>query len=283
MSDSTPRDSTPRDSAPRDPVRLDLELVRRGLARSRGHARALVDAGDVTVDGKPAPKPSLPVTPGQVIEVREEGPRWVSRAAYKLLGALQTFGPRGLVVTGRRCLDVGASTGGFTQVLLHHGASHVIALDVGHGQLVPALADDPRVTDRSRTTVRDLRVGDLGGAVDLLVADLSFISLTLVLETFRGLLTDEGDAVVLVKPQFEVGRTRLGKGGIVRAQGDRAWAVTVVARAAVAAGLHPQGLARSPIEGGEGNAEYLLWLTPRDAQSMGWEALVRAADDVTEP
>ncbi|WP_235543666.1 TlyA family RNA methyltransferase [Phycicoccus sp. Soil803] len=281
--DSTPHDSTPRDSTPRDPVRLDLELVRRGLARSRGHARALVDAGDVTVDGKPASKPSLPVTPGQVIEVREEGPRWVSRAAYKLLGALETFGPRGLVVTGRRCLDVGASTGGFTQVLLHHGASHVIALDVGHGQLVPALADDPRVTDRSRTTVRDLRAGDLGGAVDLLVADLSFISLTLVLETFRGLLTDEGDAVVLVKPQFEVGRTRLGKGGIVRAQGDRAWAVTEVARAAVAAGLHPQGLARSPIEGGEGNAEYLLWLTPRDAQSMGWEALVRAADDVTEP
>lgn len=266
-----------------DTARLDLELVRRGLARSRGHARTLVEAGDVTIDGKPAGKPSVPVAPGQLLEVREEGPRWVSRAAYKLLGALETFGPQGLEVGGRRCLDVGASTGGFTQVLLHHGAAHVVALDVGHGQLVPGLAQDPRVTDRSRTTVRDLTPDDIGGVVDLLVADLSFISLTLVLQTFRGLVRDEGDLVVLVKPQFEVGRTRLGKGGIVRAQGDRAWAVTEVARAALAAGLHPRGLARSPIEGGEGNAEYLLWLTPRDVQSMGWEALVRAADEVTAP
>lgn len=278
MSDSTPRDSTPRTT-----TRLDLELVRRGLARSRGQARALVEAGDVTVDGKPASKPSVPVTTDQQLEVTEAGPRWVSRAAYKLVGALETFGPQGLEVAGRRCLDVGASTGGFTQVLLHHGASHVIALDVGHGQLVPALADDPRVTDRSRTTVRDLTAADIGGAVDLLVADLSFISLTLVLGTFRGLLADAGDAVVLVKPQFEVGRTRLGKGGIVRAHGDRAWAVTEVARAALSAGLHPRGLARSPIEGTEGNAEYLLWLTPRDAASMGWEALVRRADEVTTP
>jgi 23S rRNA (cytidine1920-2'-O)/16S rRNA (cytidine1409-2'-O)-methyltransferase len=266
-----------------DTARLDFELVRRGLARSRGHARALVDAGDVRVDGRPAAKASVPVTPGQRIEVREDGPRWVSRAAYKLVGALETFGPQGLTVAGRRCLDVGASTGGFTQVLLHHGAAHVVALDVGHGQLVTALADDPRVTDRSRTTVRGLTPGEIGGEVHLLVADLSFISLTLVLETFRGLVAPDGDVVVLVKPQFEVGRTRLGKGGIVRRQGDRAWAVTEVARAAVAAGLHPQALARSPIEGGEGNAEYLLWLTPRDAGAMGWEALVRAADEVTAP
>ena len=266
-----------------DATRLDLELVRRGLARSRGHARGLIDAGDVSIDGKPAAKPATTVGHGDRIEVREEGPRWVSRAAYKLVGALRTFGSGGLTVAGKRCLDVGASTGGFTQVLLHHGAAHVTALDVGHGQLVPELVGDPRVTDRSRTTVRDLTAADIGGAVDLLVADLSFISLTLVLDTFRGLLLDSGDAVVLVKPQFEVGRTRLGKGGIVRAQGDRAWAITEVARAGVAAGLHPRALAKSPIEGSEGNAEYLLWLTPRDAESMGWEALVRTADDVTLP
>jgi 23S rRNA (cytidine1920-2'-O)/16S rRNA (cytidine1409-2'-O)-methyltransferase len=271
------------DSGSVEPSRLDVELVRRGLARSRGHARSLVDAGDVSIDGRPATKAATPVDPDQRVEVREQGPRWVSRAAYKMVGALEVFGPHGLEVAGRRCLDVGASTGGFTQVLLHHGAAHVVALDVGHGQLVPELADDPRVTDRSRTTVRGLGPADIGGAVDLLVADLSFISLTLVLAELRGLLRDDGDAVVLVKPQFEVGRTRLGKGGIVRAQGDRAWAVTEVARAALAAGLHPRGLARSPIEGGEGNAEYLLWLTPRDAGSMGWEALVRAADEVTEP
>ena len=266
-----------------DTTRLDLELVRRGLARSRGHARGLIDAGDVSVDGKPAAKPATPVGHADRIEVREDGPRWVSRAAYKLVGALSAFGPDGLTVAGKRCLDVGASTGGFTQVLLHHDAAHVVALDVGHDQLVPELADDPRVTDLPRTTVRGLTAADIGGEVDLLVADLSFISLTLVLDAFRGLLLDSGDAVVLVKPQFEVGRTRLGKGGIVRAYGDRAWALTEVARAGVAAGLHPRALAKSPIEGSEGNVEYLLWLTPRDAESMGWEALVRSADDVTAP
>jgi 23S rRNA (cytidine1920-2'-O)/16S rRNA (cytidine1409-2'-O)-methyltransferase len=205
----------------------------------------------------------------------------VSRAARKLVGALEAFEPQGLRVGGRRCLDVGASTGGFTQVLLHHGASSVVALDVGHGQLAPQIAAHPRVEDRPRTTVRGLRPEDIGGRVDLLVADLSFISLTLLLDTCAGLLAEDGDAVVLVKPQFEVGRERLGKGGIVRKQGDRAWAVTEVARAAGAAGLHPRDLVASPVEGGEGNAEYLLWLTPRAGESMGWEALVRAADRVS--
>jgi 23S rRNA (cytidine1920-2'-O)/16S rRNA (cytidine1409-2'-O)-methyltransferase len=264
-------------------ARLDVELVRRGLARSRGHARALIEAGDVLVDGAAATKAAAPTRPEAHLEVREAGPRWVSRAAHKLVGALDAFGPQGLSVRGRRCIDVGASTGGFTQVLLHHGAGHVTALDVGHGQLVPEVAGDERVTERSGTTVRGLRPEDVGGPFDLLVADLSFISLTLVLDTFRGLLTDDADAVVLVKPQFEVGRTRLGKGGVVRTPGDRAWAVTEVARAAVEAGLHPRALAASPIAGGEGNAEYLLWLTPRAEESMGWEALVRAADQVTAP
>lgn len=264
-------------------TRLDLELVRRGLARSRGHARSLVDAGEVSVSGSIATKASTPVADGEVIEVHEQGPRWVSRAAYKLVGAFEVFGPQGLVAAGRRCLDVGASTGGFTQVLLHRGAAHVVALDVGHGQLVAELVGDPRVEDRSRTTVRGVLPETVGGRFDLVVADLSFISLTLVLETFRSLVTDSGDVVVLVKPQFEVGRTRLGKGGIVRAQGDRAWAITEVARVALDAGLHPRALAASPIDGSEGNAEYLLWLTPRAEDSMGWEAVVRTADQVSAP
>ena len=264
-------------------TRLDAELVRRGLARSRGQARELIDAGLVDVAGRPASKASAPVGEHHDLVVRDAGPAWVSRAAQKLVGALEVFGPRGLAVQGRRCLDVGASTGGFTQVLLHHGAEHVIALDVGRDQLSPVVAADPRVTERSQTTVRGLTAEDIGGPVEVIVADLSFISLTLVLDTFRTLLRDDGDAVVLVKPQFEVGRTRLGKGGVVRDQGDRAWAITEVARAAVATGLHPRDLAASPIQGGEGNAEYLLWLTPRDAGSMGWEALVRAADEVTAP
>ena len=262
-------------------VRLDVELVTRGLARSRGHARALVEAGDVSVAGTVARKASVPVAAGDRIVVREEGPRWVGRAAYKLVGALEVFGPAGLAVRGRRCADLGASTGGFTQVLLHHGAAHVVAVDVGHDQLVPDLASDPRVTDLPRTTVRGLQPEDIGGPVGLVVADLSFISLTLVLGTVAALLDPTGDAVVLVKPQFEVGRTRLGKGGVVREQGDRAWAVTEVARAALDAGLHPRAVAPSPILGGEGNAEYLLWLTPRAEHSMGWEALVVAADEVT--
>jgi 23S rRNA (cytidine1920-2'-O)/16S rRNA (cytidine1409-2'-O)-methyltransferase len=262
-------------------ARLDAELVRRGLARSRGHARELIGAGLVEVGGRPARKPALPVQEDAPLRVRDAGPTWVSRAAYKLVGALAAFGPMGLNVGGRRCLDVGASTGGFTQVLLHHGAAHVIALDVGRDQLVPELARDPRVSERSRTTVRGLRAEDIGGTVDLLVADLSFISLTLVLQTFRDLLRADGDAVVLVKPQFEVGRTRLGKGGLVRDQGDRAWAITEVARAAAEAGLHARALEPSPIQGGEGNAEYLLWLSPRAEGAMEWEALVRTADHVT--
>ena len=262
-------------------ARLDLELVRRGLARSRGHAKELIEAGDVSVGGTRATRPATPVAADEAIDVREEGPRWVGRAAYKLVGALEAFGPHGLTVSGRRCLDVGASTGGFTQVLLHHGAAHVIALDVGRGQLAPEVAADERVTERSGTTVRGLTSEDIGGPVDLLVADLSFISLTLVLGDLATLLDPDGDAVVLVKPQFEVGRTRLGKLGIVRSAADRARAVTQVARAAVDAGLHPRALVPSPIQGGEGNAEYLLWLTPRAAESLGWEALVRTADQVS--
>ncbi len=261
-------------------ARLDAELVHRGLARSRGHARELIDAGDVAVDGTSAVKPATRVTPDQAVEVREHGPVWVSRAAYKLVGALAAFGPDGLEVAGKRCLDVGASTGGFTQVLLHHGAAEVVALDVGHGQLAEPVRSDRRVEERSGTTVRGLQPEDVGGRVDLLVADLSFISLTLVLDTFAELVRADGDAVVLVKPQFAVGRERLGKGGVVRRSGDRAWAITEVVRAANEAGLHPRALAPSPIEGGTGNAEYLLWLTPRAAESMGWEALVSSADRV---
>jgi 23S rRNA (cytidine1920-2'-O)/16S rRNA (cytidine1409-2'-O)-methyltransferase len=157
----------------------------------------------------------------------------------------------------------------------------VTALDVGRGQLAPEVAADDRVTERSGTTVRGLAPEDIGGRVDLIVADLSFISLTLVVGDLARLLDADGEAVVLVKPQFEVGRARLGKGGVVRSAADRAWAVTEVARAAIDAGLHPKALAPSPIEGGEGNVEYLLWLTPRAAESIGWQALVRNADQVS--
>jgi 23S rRNA (cytidine1920-2'-O)/16S rRNA (cytidine1409-2'-O)-methyltransferase len=261
----------------RDRSRLDAELVRRGLARSRGHAQELIATGRVSLAGDPALKPSAAVLPSEALEVSGEGRVWASRAAYKLLAAMEVFGPQGLGARGKRCLDVGASTGGFTEVLLEQGAAHVTALDVGHGQLVGRLSQDPRVSDLPGTNVRDVRVERIGGRVELLVADVSFISLTLLMGRFAALLAPDGEAVVLVKPQFEVGRERLGKGGIVRDPADRAGAVLDVAGAALLAGLPPRGLAPSPITGGQGNAEYLLWLGTGAAGAMEWQALVSTA------
>lgn len=242
--------------------RLDAELVRRGLARSRAQAAELVKAGRVLVDGSSVLKPSTSTSSDASIEVAGDEPGWVGRAAYKLLGALDTFGPRGLAVDGKRCLDVGASTGGFTQVLLRHGAAHVTALDVGHGQLVPELAADPRVTERSGTSIRDVTPADLGGRFDVVVVDLSFISLRLVLPSLADLIAAHGDLVGLIKPQFEVGRERLGKGGVVRSDAHRRDALLTVLRSAADTGLRLHGLTTSPIRGSAGNREYLGWWTP---------------------
>lgn len=253
--------------------------MRRGLARSRGDARDLVGAGLVRVDGEPARKPAQPVTADTELVVAADAPRWVGRAAHKLHAALDAWRAEGLAVRGRRCLDVGASTGGFTQVLLAEGAAHVVAVDVGHGQLVAELAADPRVEDRSGTTVRGLRPEDVGGPAEVVVADLSFISLTLVLGDLAGLLAPDGDLVVLVKPQFEVGRGRLGGSGVVTDPSDRARAVERVVDAARAAGLHPRGLRPSPVHGGSGNAEYLLWARSDPSGTMSGDrvrATVRA-------
>ncbi len=208
--------------------------------------------------GVRARKPSQPVAGDAALGVADT-PRWVGRAAHKLLAALEAWRAEGLEVAGRRCLDAGASTGGFTQVLLAEGAARVVSVDVGHGQLVPELTAEPRVEERSGTTIRGLRPDDVGGAADVVVADLSFISLTLVLPDLAGLAAPHGDLVVLVKPQFEVGRARLGGSGIVTDPDARADAVLGVVAAARAAGLHPRGLVPSPVTGGSGNAEYLLW------------------------
>ena len=248
--------------------RLDVELVSRGLARSRGQARDLVKAGSVLLDGVPATKVSAPVSEGQSIELAAGVEGWVSRAAYKLVAALEAFGPDGLSVEGKRCFDVGAAAGGFSQVLLREGAREVVAIDVGHGQLAGELAADPRVIERSGVNIRDARAGDLGGPAELLVADLSFISLQLVLPVLRDLVEPSGDLVLLVKPQFEVGRQRLGKGGIVRSPINRASVIEEVVAAAADAGLSARALCHSPIRGATGNAEYLLWLTPRPEQGL---------------
>ena len=213
--------------------------------------------------------------------VTTDGPRWVGRAAHKLVAALEAWAPQGLSVAGRRCVDVGASTGGFTQVLLAHGAARVVAVDVGHGQLVPEVADDPRVDERSGTTVRGLTADDLGGRSDLVVADLSFISLTLVLGDLAGLLRPEGDLVVLVKPQFEVGRGRLNRQGVVTDPKDRTRALDQVVAAVGEHDLHVHGIMTSPISGGSGNTEYLLWARSVPSDTMSEDRVRDAVRETT--
>jgi 23S rRNA (cytidine1920-2'-O)/16S rRNA (cytidine1409-2'-O)-methyltransferase len=246
--------------------RLDVELVRRGLARSRDHAGELIAAGRVSVAGIVASKAATGVGTDVALEVQAGGtgePRWVSRGAYKLLGALTVFkagGPDRLTVDGRRCLDAGASTGGFTDVLLASGAAHVVAVDVGYGQLAWRLRTDERVSVRERTNARSLTPEAIGGPVDLVVADLSFISLRLVLPALTACLNPGADLVPMVKPQFEVGRRRLGPGGVVRDAEARAEAVLGVVAAARELGLGLRGAVASPLPGPSGNVEYFIWL-----------------------
>ena len=242
--------------------RLDAELVRRGLARSRQHAGELLAGGLVSVGGSVASKPATQVDPAQAIVVREQGDDagWASRGAHKLLGALDAFEPAGLRVAGRRCLDAGASTGGFTDVLLRRGAAHVVAVDVGYGQLVWNLRTDARVSVLDRVNVRALRPEQVAPAPGLVVADLSFISLRLVLAALAGCAASDADLVVMVKPQFEVGRQRLGSRGVVRDPALRRGAVLDVATAAGAIGLGVAAVVASPLPGPSGNVEYFLWL-----------------------
>ncbi|MGW0227251.1 TlyA family RNA methyltransferase [Actinopolymorpha singaporensis] len=269
------RDQRPPER-PAHRARLDAELVRRGLARSREHAVDLITAGNVRVDGRTVAKPSRRIAADEVCEVDSRGPDFVSRGGHKLAGALAAFRPQGLTVDGRRCLDAGASTGGFTDVLLRAGARQVVAVDVGHDQLVSELRDHPAVDVHERTHVRDLEAAHVGGAVDLLVADLSFISLTTVLPALSGLVRPGGDLVLLVKPQFEVGRSRLGKGGVVRERALRHDAVRTVATTAGEMGLGVAGATVSPLPGPAGNTEYFLWLR---ADAPPWDDATLATLD----
>ncbi|MFI0368769.1 TlyA family RNA methyltransferase [Actinomadura sp. 1N219] len=241
--------------------RLDAELVRRGLARSREHAGRLIGDGRVRVGGRAAEKAATQVETGAAIVVADadEGPDYVSRGGHKLAGALQAF--EGLAVKGRICLDAGASTGGFTDVLLRAGAARVYAVDVGYGQIAWSLRTDERVTVLERTNVRDLRPEMLGDALpDLVVGDLSFISLKLVLGPVRACAAPGADFAMMVKPQFEVGKDRVGAGGVVRDPELRAGAVRGVAAHAETLGLGVRGVTASPLPGPSGNVEYFLWL-----------------------
>ena len=288
--------------------RLDQHLVRTGLARSRNVAQRLIRTGSVLVEGEAVDKPSYAVHTGQRVTVTPaEEHRWVGRGALKLLRALEVWGSQegtepdhapadrtgggargtgrtgsaeGLRVVGRRCLDVGASTGGFTQVLLEHGAAAVTALDVGHGQLADEVARDPRVTDLPGTNIRDVGPAEVG-TFELVVGDVSFISLTLVLPAVARLVETGADLVFLVKPQFEVGREHLGRGGIVTSPAQRARVLTDVTASALTLGWWVRGLERSPVRGTQGNTEYLLWLATYEAGMMSVGATAARIRELT--
>ncbi|HST64470.1 MAG TPA: TlyA family RNA methyltransferase [Mycobacteriales bacterium] len=245
-------------------ARLDAELVRRGLARSREQAAELVQAGRVKVKGSTATKPATAVEPDTPVLVEQDDgdPGYASRGGHKLAGALDALP---VPVEGRRVLDAGASTGGFTDVLLRRGAREVVAVDVGYGQLAWQLRTDPRVTVHDRTNVRELTPEQIGGPAELTVADLSFIPLTLVLPALAACTT--GDLLPMVKPQFEVGRERVGAKGVVRDPQLRGEAIRMVADRAYELGLGTQGMVRSPLPGPAGNVEFFLWLR-RDAPAV---------------
>ena len=246
--------------APRspEPFRLDQSLLARGLARSRSQARALILAGEVRVDGVVVTKPSAAVRPGASLTTTTDP--YVSRAAHKLIGALDELG----LAVGGRALDAGSSTGGFTQVLLERGCVSVQAVDVGTDQLAPALRADPRVVVHEQTNLRDLTLDHVGGEpVDLTVADVSFISLTLLVAPLAAVTRPGGWMLLMVKPQFEVGRERLGRGGVVRDPALHAEAVDAVLDAARDRGWHGHAVRPSRLPGPAGNREFFVLLRDR--------------------
>jgi 23S rRNA (cytidine1920-2'-O)/16S rRNA (cytidine1409-2'-O)-methyltransferase len=236
--------------------RLDADLVRRRLVSSRTDAQELIDLGRVLVNGSVADKASRLVDPADAVVIEGPPPRFVSRGGEKLAAALEAFA---IDVRGRRVLDAGASTGGFTDCLLQAGAARVVALDVGHGQLHPRIRHDERVTVIERFNVRDVTAETIGGPVDMVVADLSFISLTLVARALLGVCREGAELVVLVKPQFEAGRRDVARGrGVIVDPEVQKRAVDDVTSAFETAGAEVRGVIDSPIRGGEGNKEFLV-------------------------
>lgn len=241
--------------------RLDAELVRRKIARSREQAQQWIKNGLVEVGGFTATKPATVVEAGMSIRVLTDvSAEYASRGAHKLLGALEAFEPQGLSFAGRTVIDAGASTGGFTDVLLRRDVEKVVAVDVGYGQLIWRLQNDPRVSVLDRTNIRYLTAEMMGGQADGMVGDLSFISLKLVLPAIVDCLYEGADLLPMVKPQFEVGKDRLGHGGVVRSEELRKEAITDIAEFAQGLGLALKGIVASPLPGPSGNVEYFLWL-----------------------
>jgi len=246
-------------------TRLDRRLVEDGLAPNRTRAESLIRAGRVLVDDVPVEKPGTAVKPEAQVRVRGEERRFVSRGGDKLAGALEDLGvdPR-----GRLCLDVGASTGGFTDCLLQSGAGHVVGVDVGYGQFDARLREDARVTVRERTNARHLVPGDLPSGIELVTVDVSFISARLLLPALAA-VAPRAEWLVLVKPQFEVGRGEVGKGGVVRDDSLREAAADAVEAEAAALGWRAAGRVDSRLPGPRGNLEIFLWLLPQNAEGKG--------------
>ncbi|WIK65268.1 TlyA family RNA methyltransferase [Gleimia hominis] len=260
--------------------RLDTELVRRKLAPSRTIAADLIHAGHVRLDGMVVCKPARQVDPAQAIVVDERArDDYASRGAYKLAGALDLLGSKGPQIRGQRCLDAGASTGGFTDVLLRRGARSVVAVDVGYGQLIWRLQSDPRVQVLDRTNIRYLEPEAVAPLPSVVVSDLSFISLTLVLPALVRCAEANADFLLMVKPQFEVGKGHVGAGGVVRDVNLHHRAVMGVIHSAAQAGLELYAVAASPLPGPAGNVEYFIALKREhknpieDPSKSVWQAI----------
>lgn len=259
-------------------VRLDQLVFDLGLTESRERAKTTIMSGLVFVDGQRSDKPGTPVSPEAKIEVRGEALPFVSRGGFKLDKALKVFP---VDPAGKICLDCGASTGGFTDVLLQHGAKKVYAVDVGYGQLAWKLREDERVVSMERTNVRYITREQIPDEPALAVMDLSFISIRLVLPAVRELIAENGDIICLIKPQFEAGREEVGKKGVVRDPAVHLEVINGILSFATANGLTPMGLDYSPIKGPEGNIEYLCWLRKgaAEAPALDPEIIVRASHD----
>lgn len=257
--------------------RLDILVTERGLAESREKAKTLIMAGQVYVDGQKADKPGDTFSDDAAVEVRGKGLPYVSRGGLKLEKAMREFG---LQLQGRTCMDIGASTGGFTDCMLQNGAQRVYSVDVGYGQLAWSLRTDPRVVNLERTNARYLTQEQVPEEIGFFSVDVSFISLTLILPAVRPLLAEHGQAVCLIKPQFEAGREKVGKKGVVRDKAVHEEVIEKIRSFALENGFSVLGLTFSPVKGPEGNIEYLIYLERSEAPSQGEQ--VPSAQQVVE-